>query len=72
MRSRIALCLGVLGVVGLAVAPVALAQGDIPRTPSGRPDLSGTYDVSTLTPMQRPSGLADKQFLTDEEAAEIA
>jgi hypothetical protein len=59
-------------VAALAVAPVALAQGDIPRTPSGRPDLSGTYDVSTLTPMQRPTDLADKQFLTDEEAAEIA
>ena len=55
------------------MAPVAAAQkGDIPRTPSGRPDLSGTYDVSTLTPMQRASDLGEKMFLTDEEAAEIA
>jgi len=73
MRNRITICLGGLAVVALALAPVASAQGsDIPRTPSGRPDLSGTYDVSTLTPMQRPSDLGDKQFLTDEEAAEIA
>ena len=49
MHTRIAIA---LAVVCLAVAPVAAAQnGDIPRTPSGRPDLSGTYDVSTLTPM---------------------
>ena len=73
MRDRITMCLGVLAVVCLALAPVAAAQnGDIPRTPSGRPDLSGTYDVSTLTPMQRRSEFGDKQVLTEEEAAEIA
>ena len=73
MRSRIACCCGGLAALCLMVAPVAAGQsGDIPRTSSGRPDLSGTYDVSTLTPMQRPAELADKQFLTDEEAAEVA
>ena len=73
MRCRIAFCCAGLAAVCLALAPMAAAQGgDIPRTPSGRPDLSGTYDVSTLTPMQRPTDLAGKQFLTDEEAAEIA
>ena len=42
----------------LAHASAAAAQNsDIPRTPSGRPDLSGTYDVSTLTPMERPAEL---------------
>jgi hypothetical protein len=55
------------------LAPVASAQtADIPRTPSGRPDLSGTYDVSTLTPIQRPTELGGKMSLTDEEAAELA
>ena len=73
MRDRITMCLGVLAVVCLAPAPVAAAQnGDIQRTPSGHPDLSGTYDVSTLTPMQRRSQFGDKQVLTEEEAAEIA
>ena len=73
MRSRIAVCLGGLAVVGLAVAPVAVAQnGEIPRTPSGRPDLSGTYDISTLTPMERPEELGEKMALSAEEAAEIA
>ena len=73
MRSRIARCLGGLAVACVALAPVAAAQnGDIPRTPSGRPDLSGTYDVSTRTPMQRPTEFGERKFLTDEEAAEIA
>ena len=73
MRSRITVCLGGLGVVCLVLAPVAVAQnGDIPRTPSGRPDLSGTYDVSTLTPMQRPEELGEAVALSAERAAEIA
>ena len=73
MRSRIAISLGWLVLVCLALVPVAAAQnGDIPRTPSGRPDLSGTYDVSTLTPMERPEELGEKMALSSEEAAEIA
>ena len=72
MHSRITIGLGALTVVCL-LAPVAAAQnGDIPRTPSGRPDLSGTYDVSTLTPMQRPEEFGEKMVLTAEEAAEIS
>ncbi|MDP7693190.1 MAG: hypothetical protein QGG89_15250, partial [Vicinamibacterales bacterium] len=68
MRSQIAICVGGLAVVYLA--PMAAAQtGDISRTPSGRPDLSGTYDVGTLTPMQRPTELGEKMSLTEEEAA---
>ena len=70
MRSPIAMC---LAVSCLALAPGAAAQnGSIPRTASGHPDLSGTYDVSTLTPMQRPTELGERQSLTDEAAAEIA
>jgi hypothetical protein len=40
-----------------------------PRTPDGRPDLQGTYDLATLTPLERPAGL--KAVLTDEEAAKL-
>ena len=40
--------------------------------PDGRPDLSGTYDTATLTPLVRPKELGDTLFLTEEEAAEIA
>ena len=45
---------------------------EIPRTPDGRPDLSGTYDVATLTPTQRPKNLGEQLALTDEEAAAVA
>ena len=68
MRSRVAA--GVGGLAVLCLVPIAAAQtDDIPRTPSGRPDLSGTYDARTLTPMQRPAELGETMSLTDEEAA---
>ena len=41
------------------------------RTAWGAPDLQGVWDFATLTPMERPSGLAGKEALTEEEAAEF-
>lgn len=35
-------------------------------------DLTGTYDVATLTPLERPKMFGNKQFLTREEAARIS
>jgi len=43
----------------------------VPRTPDGRPDLQGIWDFRTITPMQRPTDLAGKDVLTDQEAAEF-
>ena len=51
---------------------VASAAAEIPRTPSGRPDLSGTYDIKTLTPLERPEGQDGKLTITDEEAASFS
>ena len=42
----------------------ALASADIKRTASGHPDLSGTYNVATLTPLQRPKRYGDKLTIT--------
>ena len=55
-RSRILFVL-----LSLVMSSVAFAQGggEIPRTASGRPDLSGTYDVATLTPLERPAEYGD-------------
>ncbi|MDE0272759.1 MAG: hypothetical protein OXP11_16325 [Gammaproteobacteria bacterium] len=54
-------------------ATLALGDGsDIPRTASGRPDLSGVYNVATLTPLQRPKQLEGQASLTDAEAEAIA
>jgi hypothetical protein len=38
------------------------------RTPWGDPDLQGTWDFTTITPLQRPPELAGKEFLTENEA----
>ena len=53
----------------LAAAPLAAQDGDLPRTPWGDPALSGAWTNATMTPMQRPADLADREFLTDEEVA---
>jgi hypothetical protein len=65
------------GIVTLAVvvllvgAPPVAAQTDAPRTAWGQPDLQGVWDFRSITPMQRPEDLGDKEFLTEEEAAEL-
>jgi hypothetical protein len=40
-----------------------------PRTPDGHPDLQGTWDLATLTPLQRPAGRS--AVLSAEEAAQL-
>jgi hypothetical protein len=52
-----------------AVAPAGAQGSNVPRTPWGKPDLTGVWDFRTITPLERPSNLADKEFLTEEEAA---
>ena len=41
-----------------------------PHTPDGQPDLEGIWNSSTLTPLERPAALADREFLTAQEAAD--
>jgi len=71
-----------LGLVALAPLPsigqtkAAPSKPALPkkwtpsRTPDGQPDLQGTWVISTLTPLERPSEFAGKEFLTEQEAAE--
>ena len=63
---------GVLALALTATAASAQTSQDIPRRPDGRPDLSGTYDIATLTPLQRPAEYGDQLTLTEEEAAALA
>ncbi len=59
---------------GLLLAALALplfASAEIPRTGSGHPDFTGTYDVATLTPLERPETYGDKAYLSKEEADAI-
>ena len=58
--------------LALPLAGPAHAQGDAaPQTPWGAPDLQGVWDFRTITPLQRPEDLGDREFLTEEEAANL-
>jgi hypothetical protein len=57
---------------GIAQAPGgALREAAQQRTPWGDPDLQGTWDFTTITPLQRPPELAGREFLTEKEAAAL-
>ena len=69
-RDHVVANLG-LAVV-LLVPSLAAAQSEtVPRTPWGDPDLQAVWDYRTVTPLERPEGQADKEFLTEEEAASL-
>src|SRR5882757_10040064 len=53
---------------GQAGGPVksSVPAGGLPRTADGHPDLQGTYDLGTITPLERRAG--SPLVLTDEEA----
>ena len=69
-------CVALVTVVAVVMLlPVAAASqtstnSETPRTAWGAPDLNGTWSYASLTPLQRPASMADKEFFTLEEAAE--
>jgi hypothetical protein len=56
---------------GIATNARAAATWQMPRTPDGHPDLQGTWNNSTQTPLQRPAALGSKQVYTDAELATL-
>ncbi len=54
---------------GTVMAQTPAASSSIPRTQDGHPDLTGLYDVATMTPVDRPAEYDGRPFLTDEEVA---
>ncbi len=58
--------------VGIMALLLSTVQADIRRTPSGKPDLSGFYDIATLTPLSRPEELGDEAYMTAQQARKIA
>jgi hypothetical protein len=63
----------IAGISGLSLPLGAAAQSgaDQPRTAWGVPDLSGVYAQYTTAPLERPRDYGDREFLTDEEFAEL-
>ena len=70
-RRPLVSVVAVVIAIGLLGTMQASAQTDPPRTAWGQPDLQGVWDFRSITPMQRPNDLADQEFLTTEEAAEL-
>src|SRR4051812_13518056 len=54
-----------------AEAKAAAKAWTPPMTPYGQPDLRGVWENKSATPLERPSELAGKPFLTDQEVAEL-
>jgi hypothetical protein len=54
-------------------APVLAQDSDFetPRTAWGHPDLQGVWNFSSNVPMQRPERYGNRQFMTDEEVAQL-
>ncbi len=74
MRRQLFVFLGVCVIVvtTMVVVPRSAVGQDtatVPRTSWGVPDLQGIWTFRTITPLERPRELADKQELTEEEAA---
>ena len=73
MSRRVLASLSAVAVVAFVLwgAAPAEAQSTAPQTAWGQPDLQGVWDFRTITPLQRPDDLADKEFLTEEEVADL-
>src|SRR5262245_1368236 len=68
--SAAGMALGLISVTALPAAGQATtAATSLPRTPDGHPDLQGTYDLATMTPLERLPG--DPPFLTKEKAVAL-
>src|ERR1700736_2825967 len=79
MRHRFVVLTGLPAVTALLLSTVVPTAAQNPKAPAksysprrmsdGHPDLQGTYDLATLTPVERPAGA--KAVLTKEEALKL-
>ena len=60
-----------LSIISLAGSLAAQTNGTLARTAAGVPDLTGNYDISTLTPFERDPRYGDRRAFTPEEARSI-
>ena len=68
MRGRTVTVLSTLGAL-FAIAPLGLRAWTPPRTPWGDPDLQGLWNYATMTPLERPRDLGNKEVFSAEDAA---
>jgi hypothetical protein len=67
--KKIAIALLLAGLASRIAVNGQIKNTAIPRTPDGHPDFTGTYDLATMTPLERPAKMA--AILSDEEAARL-
>ena len=68
MAYRVVVVLVVLALA-VVVTPASLSGQQGPQTPWGDPDIQGSWTNRTITPLERPDDLGDREFFTEEEAA---
>ncbi len=71
MRAQSLLITLVVLTAASAAAQVGAAAAEPPMKPWGKPSLQGTWDFKNATPLNRPERWQDKEFLTQEEAAQF-
>lgn len=64
------LCASVI-TAAFSASPVFAQDYEVPRTAWGQPDLQGVWNFSSDVPMQRPARFGDRQFLSEQEIADI-
>jgi hypothetical protein len=70
MRMRSCLLAFSFAAIASTLAAQTTPSGyKVPRLPDGHPDLGGTYDLATLTPLERPRG--QNATLTKEEVKKL-
>ena len=62
--------IGTVLALGLIAMPAVGQPIETARTPWGDPDLQGVWSYATITPLQRPTELSGRAFLTAEEVAQ--
>jgi hypothetical protein len=65
---------GLFAITGLIVTAAQLSAQNTPATARnefGQPDMQGYWSFASLTPLQRPERMADKEFMTRQEAIEF-
>ena len=74
--GAISLATGIIAIGALPIAAQALRAADTragaraaDRTADGHPDLSGMFDVATMTPLERPAEFGNRRALTADESA---
>jgi hypothetical protein len=67
IQSLAAVTVALVGCSALAQSGSAPRNWQPPRNEFGQPDLQGTWNNATITPMERPASFGERRALTDDE-----